>query len=45
MDLLDRSHNRILGSPSPKEYRTVPIVGKCLLVSGHDLIDLLEILE
>lgn len=40
MELLDRCHNTILGTPTPHEYRTTPIVGKCILVSGHDLIDL-----
>lgn len=45
MELLDRGHRQNFGIPSPYEVRTQPIPGKCILVSGHDLMDLHRILQ
>jgi len=45
MELLDRCHNSILGNPAPKEVKLTPTPGKCILVSGHDLIDLQALLK
>ena len=33
------------GDPAPNKVSCTPVVGKCLLVSGHDLADLEEILK
>jgi hydroxylamine reductase len=45
MDLLDRANNETFGNQEPTQVRVTPIAGKCLLVSGHDLHDMHEILE
>lgn len=45
MELLDKGHRKNLGIPSPTQVNTAPVVGKCLLISGHDLMDLYQILK
>ncbi len=45
MELLDRANTETYGHPEPTRVRTEPIAGKAILVSGHDLKDLEEILE
>ncbi len=44
MEMLDEA-NRSYGDPSPTRVRITPIRGKAILVSGHDLRDLHELLE
>ncbi len=45
MELLDAANTGVYGQPEPTEVRTTPIKGKAILVSGHDLKDLGELLE
>lgn len=45
MELLDKAHTDHFGHPEPTKVRITPIKGKCILVSGHDLKDLEEILK
>lgn len=45
MELLDRAHTTAYGHPVPTPVRIEPVKGKCLLVSGHDLRDLHELLQ
>mmetsp|Transcript_29825 Transcript_29825/g.41234 ORF Transcript_29825/g.41234 Transcript_29825/m.41234 type:complete len:652 (+) Transcript_29825:136-2091(+) len=45
LQLLDTAHNERFGCPSPHSVSRVPVEGKCLLVSGHDLQDLESVLE
>jgi len=45
MELLDRAHNEKFGHPEPTPVRVEPLKGKAILVSGHDLPDLLELLK
>lgn len=45
MELLDRGHRRMLGTPTPTSVCTTPKEGKCILVSGHDLVDLYTLLK
>ncbi len=42
---LDGVHTKEFGHPSPTEVRLTPVKGKCILVSGHNLEDLMELLE
>jgi hydroxylamine reductase len=44
LGLLDASHATNFGDPSPSPVRTTAVKGKCILVSGHDLQDLHELL-
>jgi hydroxylamine reductase len=44
MEMLDRAHTTTYGHPEPTRVRVDPIPGKCILVSGHDLKDLEELL-
>lgn len=44
MELLDAA-NRQYGIPTPFKVNCKPVKGKCILVSGHDLKDLEEILK
>lgn len=44
MGLLYNSH-KTLGVPTPTQAPLVPVPGKCILVSGHDLIILKRLLE
>jgi hydroxylamine reductase len=45
MELLDRAHTSAYGHPVPTPVRIEPVKGKCILVSGHDLRDLHELLQ
>ncbi|WP_152022084.1 hydroxylamine reductase [Candidatus Uabimicrobium amorphum] len=45
LELLDRGHIQNFGKPEPTEVRIHPVKGKAILVSGHDLKDLLELLK
>jgi len=45
MGLLDAAHTETFGHPVPTPVRVTPVVGKAILVSGHDLHDLEALLE
>ncbi len=45
MELLDAGHTETFGHPVPTEVPLGHKKGKCILVSGHDLIDLKNLLE
>jgi hydroxylamine reductase len=45
MELLDSAHTGTFGNPVPTKVRTSPLKGKAILVSGHDLKDLEELLK
>jgi hydroxylamine reductase len=45
MELLDDANTGAYGHPEPTEVRVTPVEGKAILVSGHDLKDLKELLE
>ena len=45
MELLDKAHTETYGHPQPTKVRITPIKGKAILVSGHDLKDLEELLK
>lgn len=45
MTYLDKGHCDILGTPTPAEVSRTPVEGKCILVSGHDLLVLRKLLE
>lgn len=45
MELLDKAHNTAFGQPEPTQVRTEPLKGKAIVVSGHDLKDLEELLR
>ena len=45
MELLDQANTAALGHPEPTPVNIAPVAGKCILVSGHDLKDLLELLK
>ena len=45
MQLLDQGGNEKFGHPTPTKVRTNPVPGKSIVVSGHDMGDLLEILK
>lgn len=45
LSMLDQAHAETFGSPSPSPVRTTAVEGKCILVSGHDLKDLYELLK
>jgi hydroxylamine reductase len=45
MELLDKAHTEAYGHPVPTPVRTTPVSGKAILVSGHDLKDLEELLK
>jgi len=45
MELLDKAHNEVFGSPVPSPVRITAKKGKAILVSGHDLRDLKVLLE
>jgi len=45
MELLDAAHTSTFGHPVPTPVRVTPIAGKAILISGHDLKDLKELLE
>ncbi|MCD6337766.1 MAG: hydroxylamine reductase, partial [Verrucomicrobia bacterium] len=45
MELLDKAHTTTYGHPEPTEVRIEPVKGKAIVVSGHDLKDLEELLK
>ncbi len=45
MEMLDQAHTREYGHPEPTEVRITPREGKCIVVSGHDLKDLENVLK
>ncbi len=45
MELLDSAHTETYGHPEPTPVRIHPEEGKAILVSGHDLKDLKDLLE
>ncbi|MDE2390015.1 MAG: hydroxylamine reductase [Rhodospirillales bacterium] len=45
MEALDAANTGNFGMPTPTQVRTTPVQGKAILVSGHDLRDLHNILE
>jgi len=45
MELLDAANTGAYGHPEPTKVRVTPVKGKCIVVSGHDLKDLEELLK
>ncbi len=45
MELLDAANTQTYGHPEPTQVRITPVKGKCIVVSGHDLKDLEELLK
>lgn len=45
MEMLDAANTGSFGTPTPTPVRITPVVGKAVLVSGHDLHDLAKILD
>ena len=45
MELLDFANTGTYGHPEPTKVRVTPVKGKCIVVSGHDLKDLEELLK
>ncbi|OVE74767.1 hydroxylamine reductase [bacterium E08(2017)] len=45
MGLLDAANTEAYGHPEPTEVNVTPVAGKAILVSGHDLKDLKDLLE
>jgi hydroxylamine reductase len=45
MELLDKANTGTYGHPEPTRVRISPVKGKAILVSGHDLRDLSDLLE
>ena len=45
MGLLDAANTGAYGHPVPTPVRVTPVAGKCILISGHDLKDLEELLK
>jgi hydroxylamine reductase len=45
MGLLDAANTGAYGNPEPTQVRVTPRRGKCIVVSGHDLKDLDELLK
>ncbi|HDP35991.1 MAG TPA: hydroxylamine reductase, partial [Candidatus Hydrogenedentes bacterium] len=45
MEMLDQANTGKYGHPEPTQVRVTPVKGKCILVSGHDLKDLEELLK
>jgi len=45
MELLDRAHTTTYGHPVPTPVRVTPVKGKAIVISGHDLKDLEELLK
>jgi len=44
MELLDKANTDAYGHPEPTQVRVTPVRGKAIVVSGHDLKDLEELL-
>jgi hydroxylamine reductase len=45
MEMLDSANTGAYGNPVPTKVRVTPVKGKAILVSGHDLKDLEDVLE
>ena len=45
MELLDRANTSVYGDPVPTSVRVTPRKGRAILISGHDLKDLEELLK
>jgi len=45
MEILDKAHTDTFGHPVPTNVRVTPVKGKAILISGHDLKDLEELLK
>jgi len=45
MELLDAANTGAYGHPTPTKVRVTPVKGKAIVVSGHDLKDLEELLK
>lgn len=45
MELLDKANTGTYGHPEPTKVRITPVRGKAIVVSGHDLKDLEELLK
>jgi hydroxylamine reductase len=45
MGMLDAAHTASYGDPVPTQVRVEPVRGKAILVSGHDMKDLSELLK
>ena len=45
MELLDKANTGTYGHPVPTRVRMTPVKGKAIVVSGHDLRDLADLLE
>lgn len=45
MELLDQANTATYGHPEPTSVRVTPVKGKAIVVSGHDLKDLEELLK
>lgn len=45
MQLLDQSHCETFGDPQPSTVRITPVKGKAILISGHDMKSLHELLK
>lgn len=45
LELLNKGETQTMGNPEPTLVNVNPVAGKCILVSGHDLVDLKDILE
>jgi hydroxylamine reductase len=43
--MLDSAHAEKLGAPEPTQVRMTATEGKCILVSGHDMVDLEALLK
>lgn len=43
--LLDQAHADSFGAPEPTNIRMTAVKGKCILVSGHDMKDIYELLK
>jgi hydroxylamine reductase len=45
MELLDKAHTDTFGHPVPTQVRVTPVKGKSIVVSGHDMRSLYELLK
>ena len=45
MALLDNAHTSTFGNPEPTTVSSIPTEGHCILVSGHDIVDLYSLLK
>ena len=45
MGMLDKGHTTMFGHPVPTRVRIHPVKGKAILISGHDMKDLYELLK